>query len=201
MPFMSAASCHHRRASTASSPAPAIPARMAGRFPSTAPTSNAWRGACWPRRRSRRSVSAPASRCGSKPGSASTATTSTRRPRRSRPRSPGPSASAAAARAAFPAARSSCSQLAEGAAPPRRHPARGQGAGARTHRDPASATSPIGEITSGGFGPTVGGPIAMGYVAAGHAAPGTAVELLVRGTPRPARIADMPFTPHRYYRG
>ena len=58
-----------------------------------------------------------------------------------------------------------------------------------------------GLITSGGFGPSVGGPIAMGYVAAGHDAPGTAVELLVRGTPRPARIVDMPFTPHRYYRG
>jgi aminomethyltransferase len=59
----------------------------------------------------------------------------------------------------------------------------------------------IGMITSGGFGPTVGGPIAMGYVAAAQAAPGTAVELLVRGTPRPARIVDMPFTPHRYHRG
>jgi len=58
----------------------------------------------------------------------------------------------------------------------------------------------IGEITSGGFGPSVGGPIAMGYVAAEHAAAGTAIQLMVRGTPRPARIVDLPFTPHRYFR-
>ena len=43
---------------------------------------------------------------------------------------------------------------------------------------------PIGEVTSGGFGPTVGGPVAMGYVGAAFAAPGTAVRVVVRGTPR-----------------
>jgi len=59
----------------------------------------------------------------------------------------------------------------------------------------------IGAITSGGFGPSVGGPIAMGYVATAQAATGTAIELMVRGTPRPARIAALPFTPHRYFRG
>lgn len=59
----------------------------------------------------------------------------------------------------------------------------------------------IGEITSGGFGPSVGGPVAMGYVAAAFAAPGTAVHLVVRGVPRPARVATMPFAPHRYFRG
>jgi len=61
--------------------------------------------------------------------------------------------------------------------------------------------TPIGHITSGGFGPTVGGPIAMGYVDAKHAAPDTAVGLVVRGTTRPARIAPLPFVPHRYHRG
>jgi len=59
----------------------------------------------------------------------------------------------------------------------------------------------IGRVTSGGFGPTADGPIAMGYVAAAHAALGTAVQLLVRGMPRPARVVPLPFVPHRYYRG
>jgi len=59
----------------------------------------------------------------------------------------------------------------------------------------------IGKITSGGFGPTVDGPIAMGYIASTHAAPGTALSLMVRGTARPARVVPLPFVPHRYYRG
>jgi aminomethyltransferase len=40
----------------------------------------------------------------------------------------------------------------------------------------------------------------MGYVAAAFAADGTAVELMVRGKPLPARICPMPFVPHRYRR-
>jgi aminomethyltransferase len=59
----------------------------------------------------------------------------------------------------------------------------------------------IGRVTSGGFGPSVDGPIAMGYVAQPQAALGTAVQLLVRGTLRPARVVPLPFVPHRYYRG
>lgn len=61
--------------------------------------------------------------------------------------------------------------------------------------------APIGTVTSGGFGPTVGGPIAMGYVAAAAAAPGTRVELVVRGKPLPAEIVALPFVPARFYRG
>jgi aminomethyltransferase len=61
--------------------------------------------------------------------------------------------------------------------------------------------TPIGRITSGGFGPTVGGPVAMGYVDAKRAVQGTAVGLMVRGTARPAQIAPLPFVPHRYHRG
>ena len=64
-----------------------------------------------------------------------------------------------------------------------------------------AAGAAIGRITSGGFGPSADGPIAMGYVAAAQAALGTAVKLMVRGTPRPARIVPLPFVPHRYYRG
>ena len=58
----------------------------------------------------------------------------------------------------------------------------------------------IGKITSGGFGPTVNGPVAMGYVEARYAAPGTAVMLTVRGKPMPARVAALPFVPHNYVR-
>jgi len=58
----------------------------------------------------------------------------------------------------------------------------------------------IGKITSGGFGPSVNGPVAMGYVEARYAAPGTAVMLMVRGKPMPARVAALPFVPHNYVR-
>lgn len=59
----------------------------------------------------------------------------------------------------------------------------------------------IGVVTSGGFGPSAGGPVAMGYVDSGHVAKETPVNLVVRGKPRPGRIAAMPFVPNRYYRG
>jgi aminomethyltransferase len=59
----------------------------------------------------------------------------------------------------------------------------------------------VGRVSSGGFGPSVGAPIAMGYVAAARAAVGTAVGLVVRGKPLPARVAPLPFHPHAYFRG
>ena len=58
----------------------------------------------------------------------------------------------------------------------------------------------IGTVTSGGFGPSLGAPVAMGYVATSHTADGTPVLLVVRGKPLPARVAPMPFVPHRYVR-
>ena len=58
----------------------------------------------------------------------------------------------------------------------------------------------IGVVTSGGFGPTVNGPVAMGYVTAAHAKPGTPVQLIVRGKPLPAAVSSLPFAPHRYAR-
>lgn len=58
----------------------------------------------------------------------------------------------------------------------------------------------IGTITSGGYGPTVGGPIAMGYVDTGHAKVGTEVELMVRGKGRPAKVVAMPFTEKRFHK-
>jgi aminomethyltransferase len=59
----------------------------------------------------------------------------------------------------------------------------------------------IGVVTSGGFGPSMNGPIAMGYVACAHAAVGTPIGLMVRGKPLSARVVRLPFYPHAYYRG
>ena len=58
----------------------------------------------------------------------------------------------------------------------------------------------IGAITSGGFGPTANGPVAMGYVETAFAKPGTAIQLIVRDRPMPAQIANLPFVPHNYKR-
>ena len=58
----------------------------------------------------------------------------------------------------------------------------------------------IGKITSGGFGPSLNAPVAMGYIESAFAADGTEVDLIVRGKPCPARVAPMPFVPHRYKR-
>ncbi|WP_170370189.1 glycine cleavage system aminomethyltransferase GcvT [Ruegeria arenilitoris] len=58
----------------------------------------------------------------------------------------------------------------------------------------------IGQITSGGFGPTVGGPVAMGYVAAGHTEPGEQVNLIIRGKAQPAQIVALPFVKQNYKR-
>jgi aminomethyltransferase len=59
----------------------------------------------------------------------------------------------------------------------------------------------IGIVTSGGFSPTLGAPIAMAYVASAHAAPGTALGIEVRGKRLSATVSPTPFVPHRYYRG
>jgi aminomethyltransferase len=59
----------------------------------------------------------------------------------------------------------------------------------------------IGKVTSGGFGPTVGGPVAMGYVTTPNAKIGTALQAIVRGKPVAVEVAKTPFTPQRYYRG
>jgi aminomethyltransferase len=58
----------------------------------------------------------------------------------------------------------------------------------------------VGHVTSGGFSPTLGHPIAMAYVKSEQATDGTALEADVRGKRLPARVVPMPFVPHRYYR-
>ncbi len=71
---------------------------------------------------------------------------------------------------------------------------------------PARALTPIvctdgtsaGGVTSGGFSPSLGAPIAMGYVRRDVSAPGTELQLLVRDNLLPAQVVPLPFVPHRY---
>lgn len=58
----------------------------------------------------------------------------------------------------------------------------------------------IGVVTSGGFGPSVGGPVAMGYVPPALSEPGTAINLMVRGKALPAHVAELPFVTKSYVR-
>ena len=58
----------------------------------------------------------------------------------------------------------------------------------------------IGKVTSGGFGPSVGGPVAMGYVVPDFAKPGTRLAVVIRDKRVPAEIVKLPFVPHRYRR-
>jgi aminomethyltransferase len=58
----------------------------------------------------------------------------------------------------------------------------------------------VGRVTSGGFAPSVGAPIAMAYVDIARAAIGTALEAEVRGKRVAVTVAAMPFVPHRYVR-
>ncbi|MFN3629307.1 MAG: glycine cleavage system aminomethyltransferase GcvT [Casimicrobiaceae bacterium] len=59
---------------------------------------------------------------------------------------------------------------------------------------------PVGRVTSGGFGPSVNGPILMAYVERACALPGTPLAALLRGTPTPVGIVELPFVPHAYRR-
>ena len=58
----------------------------------------------------------------------------------------------------------------------------------------------VGQVTSGGFSPTLGAPIAMGFVPPALAAEGTALQVMVRGKGQAARVVPLPFVPHRYVR-
>lgn len=101
----------------------------------------------------------------------------------------------------FPGADVIVAQLEHG--PPRRRVGL-RPAGRKPVRDGARLLldgRPVGHVTSGGFGPTVGGPIAMGYVEAGAHIIGTALEADVRGSLVACRVVDLPFVPHRYVRG
>jgi aminomethyltransferase len=71
---------------------------------------------------------------------------------------------------------------------------------AREGAEVYSGDQKVGVLTSGGFSPTLGHPIAMAYVDTAHSAAGTALDIDVRGKRLPARVVPMPFVPHRYYR-
>lgn len=58
----------------------------------------------------------------------------------------------------------------------------------------------IGVVTSGGFAPSLGRAIALGFVPPAHAAVGTKLQVSVRGRAQPAEVTSTPFVPHRYYR-
>lgn len=103
----------------------------------------------------------------------------------------------------FPGADQILTQLRNGAArkrvglrPDGRTPMR---AGTRLFAD-AAGTHPIGVVTSGGFGPTVAHPVAMGYAAADHTGAGTPLYGLVRGRMLPVRVTALPFTPSNFKR-
>jgi len=101
----------------------------------------------------------------------------------------------------FPGAEIIQAQLADGPTRRRVGIAPDGRAPAREHTEITDSDgAPIGEVTSGGFGPSFAGPVAMGYVSTDHAAPDTPVNLIVRGTPRPARVRKLPFVPHGYFR-
>ncbi|MEM6556378.1 MAG: glycine cleavage system aminomethyltransferase GcvT [Pseudomonadota bacterium] len=103
-------------------------------------------------------------------------------------------------RADFPGAARILGAIASGPAekrvgiqPLERAPAR---EGTEIHVDGAH----VGTVTSGGFGPSVDRPIAMGYVRTDLAVPGTKIDLMVRGKARPAEVCDLPFVQPNYKR-
>ena len=103
----------------------------------------------------------------------------------------------------FPGADKILSQFANGA-PRRRVGLKPEGRapvreGAPLFADSASSEQ-IGAVTSGGFGPSINAPVAMGYLPSSHAAPGGLVFAELRGQRLPLRVAPMPFVPNTYKR-
>jgi aminomethyltransferase len=64
----------------------------------------------------------------------------------------------------------------------------------------ATSSEQIGTVTSGGFGPSLNAPVAMGYLPSSQAATGTTVFAEVRGQRLPMQVAPMPFVPNNYKR-
>jgi aminomethyltransferase len=76
-----------------------------------------------------------------------------------------------------------------------------EGAPAREGADILDAAGAVvGRVTSGGFSPTLNRAIALGFVPPALSAPGTALQVSVRGRSQPAEVASLPFVPHRYVR-
>lgn len=103
----------------------------------------------------------------------------------------------------FPGAETILAQI-DGGAPRKRVGLKPEGRapvreGAPLYRN-ENDTTPVGSVTSGGFGPSLGGPLAMGYLPVSDAAKGGTVFAEVRGQRLPLRVSDMPFVPHSYKR-
>ena len=62
------------------------------------------------------------------------------------------------------------------------------------------AAAPVGHVTSGAFGPTLGAPVSMGYVPTEHTSPGTRLWGEVRGKRLPVTVATLPFVPANFKR-
>jgi aminomethyltransferase len=103
----------------------------------------------------------------------------------------------------FPGADKILAQLEKGA-PRRRVGLRPEGRAPVREGTPlfadAASSLQIGAVTSGGFGPSINAPVAMGYLPASHAAIGDLVFAELRGQRLPMRIAAMPFVPNTYKR-
>ena len=99
----------------------------------------------------------------------------------------------------FPGAEKILAQIGDGA-PRKRVGIRPEGKGPAREGTEVVDTNGnvIGTVTSGGFGPTANAPVAMGYVAKEFAKVGTPLTLMVRGKPRAAEVAAMPFIEKRY---
>lgn len=104
-------------------------------------------------------------------------------------------------RADFPGAQKILNQIADGAGQKRVGIKPHDKSPAREGAEIVHGGEVVGVVTSGGFGPSVGAPVAMGYVRADLAKPGTPLELMVRGKARAAEVASLPFAPHRFHRG
>ncbi|HHX90888.1 MAG TPA: glycine cleavage system aminomethyltransferase GcvT, partial [Paracoccus sp.] len=103
----------------------------------------------------------------------------------------------------FPGAARILRELAEGAArrrvglrPEGRGPMR---EGVALHADEDS-DAPVGVVTSGAFGPSIGAPMSMGYLPAALAVPGTRIWGDVRGRKLPAQVVPLPFRPSTYHK-
>ncbi|RIJ32917.1 glycine cleavage system aminomethyltransferase GcvT [Henriciella mobilis] len=103
-------------------------------------------------------------------------------------------------RADFPGAAKILDQLANGPAEKRVGIRPLERAPAREGTEIQVNGETVGIVTSGGFGPTVDAPVAMGYIRADLAEPGTQIELMVRGKARMAEVAALPFVEHNYKR-
>ena len=101
----------------------------------------------------------------------------------------------------FPGAARIAKELAEGASRKRVGMVVLEGAPAREGAEIADeAGNVIGVVTSGGFSPSMGKPIAMGFVPPAYAAAGSKLKVIVRGKAQTAEVTAMPFVPHRYVR-